>query len=310
MNQDVNSTMENPGGQPRFILVPVDFTEESIHALRYARMMATHLEMGITVAHIHQPLFDAVSDSAFDLEMMNKNRQRLEEMMVEVGWEQGKTQKHVPVDMHFDTGDIKSQLFHLLEKDKYEFVVMSTRAEDSMLKRLFGSVSLNVSRTGSKPVIVVPPGAAIKFPDKIVVGLSEEFLHENTLTYILDFVSNHKMKVDFIFATNDDQKFTYLKDILNEKLARLHKEMEGINIQPVPYSGEAIHEALTQFAVKANAGLLVVVTKHRNFIESLGHQSVSKKVLVHPDLPVMVLHAPDEDGLGVLGQFYDVIKEG
>ncbi|MFZ1677406.1 MAG: universal stress protein [Saprospiraceae bacterium] len=309
MNNEVNSAKENNGIHDRFILVPVDFTQESVHALRYARMLATHMGMGITVAYIHQPLFDAVTDSAFDVDMMNRNRERLEEMMIEVGWGQGKAGKHVPVDTHFDTGDIKSQLSHLLENDKYEFVVMSTKAEDSMIKRVFGSVSLKISRSVSKPVIVIPPGAPVKFPEKIVVGLTEELLHENALTYILDLVSHHHMTADFIFATNDDKQFTFLKDSLNEKLILLHKEIKGINIKSVPYVGEAIHEAIAEYASKVHAGLLVLVTKHRNFIEGLGHTSVSKKSLLHPELPVMILHAPDDE-LGVIGQLYDVIKEG
>ncbi|MGB4848200.1 MAG: universal stress protein, partial [Saprospiraceae bacterium] len=271
MNNEVNSAKENNGIHDRFILVPVDFTQESVHALRYARMLATHMGMGITVAYIHQPLFDAVTDSAFDVDMMNRNRERLEEMMIEVGWGQGKAGKHVPVDTHFDTGDIKSQLSHLLENDKYEFVVMSTKAEDSMIKRVFGSVSLKISRSVSKPVIVIPPGAPVKFPEKIVVGLTEELLHENALTYILDLVSHHHMTADFIFATNDDKQFTFLKDSLNEKLILLHKEIKGINIKSVPYVGEAIHEAIAEYASKVHAGLLVLVTKHRNFIEGLGH---------------------------------------
>ncbi len=310
MNHAVNSTSEPTDSHIRFILVPVDFTQESVHALRYARMLATHMGMGITVAHIHQPLFDAVSDSAFDVEMMNKNRERLEEMMIEVGWDQGKSHKHVPVDMHFDTGDVKSQLFHLLEKDKYELVVMSTKAEDSMIKRVFGSVSLKISKSVSKPVIVVPPGAPIKFPEKIVIGLTEELLHDNTLNYVLDFVSDHHLTADFIFATNDGTRFTYLKDSLNEKLILLHKEMKGIDIKSVPFVDGEIHEAIAAYAIKVHAGLLVLVTKHRNFIEGLGHTSVSKKALLHPDLAVMILHAPDDDGLGVMGQLYDVIKEG
>ncbi|MBK9985401.1 MAG: universal stress protein [Saprospiraceae bacterium] len=140
--------------------------------------------------------------------------------------------------------------------------------------------------------------------------MTEELLHENALTYIIDFVSDHHMTIDFIFATNDDKQFTYLKDSLNEKLILLNKDMKGINIRSVPYVGEEIHEAIADYATRVHAGLLVLVTKHRNFVEGLGHTSVSKKALLHPDLPVMILHAPDDDGLGIMGQLYDVIKEG
>lgn len=275
----------------KFILVPVDFSPESIHALRYARMMASHLDMGITAVHIHQPLFDPITGSAFDVEMMQKNRERLDEMVIGIGWDQYRVHDHVPVQTHFETGDVSSSLLHLAQDDKYGMIIMSTKSEDSFAKRMIGSVSTNVSRMGSKPVIVVPPGAPIKFPGKIAVGMTEDLLKGKALEEILTFASEHQVFVDFVFATNDQEQFTHLKNSLYERLV-LHKDqLCGFNIRYVSFVKDEVHKALNDYAVRARSEMLVLVTLHRNFLDRLMHASVSKKVLYHPSIPVMITHA-------------------
>ncbi|MEO5906381.1 MAG: universal stress protein, partial [Saprospiraceae bacterium] len=198
----------------KYILVPVDFTPESIHALRYARMVASHLGMGITVAHIHQPLFDPVTGSAFDLEMIRNNKERLNEILIEVGWDQYRTKNHVPVATYFDTGDIESKLLHLVEDEKYMSIIMSTRCENSFIKRIVGSVSTHVGRLGSKPVIVVPPQAPVGFPQRIVVGMTEELFDEQAFRDLLDFVDGRDVFIEFVYVMGDEESFHFLENSL------------------------------------------------------------------------------------------------
>lgn len=285
----------------RFILVPLDFSPESIHALRYARMMASHLDMGITVVHVHQPLFDPITGSAFDIEMMKKNREKLEEIVIGIEWDQYRRSEHVPISTHFETGDVSSQLIHLAEDDKYRLIIMSTKAEDSFVKRILGSVSTHVGRIGTKPVIVVPPGAPIKFPGKIVVGMTDDLLKGKALEDMLVFLTENQVFVDFIFATNDQEHFKKLKNSLYERLIlfeRLvgHKnDLCGFNIRSVEFVKDEVHQALNNYAMNAHADMLVILTKHRSFMDRIMHTSVSKKILYHPSLPVAIMHAPSMD---------------
>lgn len=276
------------------ILVPVDFSPESIHALRYARMMAAHLNMGITAVHVHQPLYDPITGTAFDLEMMEKNKERLEEMVIGIGWDGYRTGMHVPVTAHFETGDVSSQLVHLVQDDKYAMIIMSTRAEESFTRRLLGSVSTTVGRVGSKPVIIVPSNSHIKFPAKMVVGMTGDLLHGKALEIILTFATEHDVFVDFILATNDQEHFAKLKKLLQERLAVHPKELSGYNIRSVAYVKDEVHHTLTDYSLQVNADILAVVTIHRNFLERLRHTSITKKILYHPSLPVMVIHADDQ----------------
>jgi len=292
------------------LLVPVDFTFESIHALRYAILIASQLGKGITIAYIHQPIVYAVSYSTSYVDVIERSRKQLERLVTQARLEMNRSGNHIPVDMHFDIGEITSTLIRLVEDDKYDMIVMSSHAENTFLKRVLGSVSTLVGRLSPKPVIVVPPGVNLELPKKMVVGLTKELLNENAMKYLVDFASDQEVFVDFVFVTNDTSEFNMLKDSLTDHLLVHNKKFRKFSISSVPYTDDRIDEALIQYAFGTHAGMIAVTTHHRSFIESLGYRSVSKHILLKHVLPVMVLHSPHNAIPTMTDYLYDTIKEG
>ncbi len=272
-----------------FILVPVDFTPESIHALRYARMLALKMNMQITVIHVHQTLFDPMTGSAFDMDMMANNRKRLDEIVVEAGWDQIQVGGHVPIHIHFESGDIATHLNVISAEAKYDLIVMSTKADDNVFKRLFGSVSTEVSQKIVKPVLILPPNMSLTFPSKVVVGLTEEMMHSDAFEVLLDMADKNEFYLEFIFANNDDADFQRVKISLQD-IMKLHSGKIGYAISPISLNEDTLHEDLLDSAIQLHADMLVLVTKHRSFFEKMGHRSITKRALHHPILPVMILH--------------------
>lgn len=293
-----------------YILVPIDFTPESIHALRYAMMMASHLNKGITIAHIHEPLIDQLTNSAFDDEMMKRNRQRLDEMIVEMSWYKFKSGSHIPLDIKFETGYAASQISTILNDEKYDFIIMSTKAQNTFWKRILSSVSLEVSRRSHKPVIIVPPDAEIKFPQKMVVGVDSTLLYESTLDFLLDFASDNSVHIEFVHVADTEEHFEMIKKHLTERILTNEKELKGFDITPMGNGFNHIHESLQIAASHGGADILVLMTHHRNLINSIGHRSTSRRVLLKPHLPVMIVHGEDEAGLGIIDYLYGMIQEG
>ncbi|MEO5905147.1 MAG: universal stress protein, partial [Saprospiraceae bacterium] len=101
-----------------------------------------------------------------------------------------------------------------------------------------------------------------------------------------------------------------LENSLNKKLVAANFSGNSFVIRFLPSTEEEISDALTEYAFEHKAGLLVLVTPHRNFIESLGHRSISKSALMNPVLPVMILHSQTGRGSDIVDQFYNIIKEG
>jgi nucleotide-binding universal stress UspA family protein len=97
------------------ILVPVDFSEESRHAVNYARMVASHFGFGLTLAHIYQTLYDPVSAGALDVEFLQETNIRLLSLVDSVNAENEKLKINVPVMAHMEVGDVSTSLIDLLD---------------------------------------------------------------------------------------------------------------------------------------------------------------------------------------------------
>ena len=277
------------------ILVPVDFTEESRHAVDYARMVASHFGLGLTLAHVYQTFYDPVSAGAMDVEFLQETNIRLLSMVDAIHAENEKLNIKMPVTAHMEVGDVSTSLIDLLDHEPFEMLVMATKAVDNPLRRLFGTVSSAVGRHSKKPVLVIPPETAIKFPGKIVVGFTEELMLEDTLEYILAFGAKNSAFFDFVHITEDTAQFTTLKKKRYERLVINRELLCGFNIRSVNGLENKIHEVLFDYALEVRAGMVIMVTHHRSFFESLSHPSVTKKALQHPPLPLMIIHQPTGD---------------
>lgn len=280
------------------ILVPVDFTEESSRAIDFARMMASHFGYGLTLAHVYQTLYDPVSAGAIDVQFLQDTNKRLLALVDSMNAENEKLGISVPVMAHLEIGETSSSLIDLLNHGKFEMLIMATKAIDNPVRRLFGTISSEVSRHSNKPVVVVPPQTEIKFPGKMVVGFTEELMLEGALEYILAFGAKNNVFFDFVHITSDTAQFTLLKNKLYERLVINREMLCGFNIRSVADPDHQIHEVLFDYAQEVRAGMVVLVTHHRSFLESLSHSSVTKKALQHPPLPLMIIHHSKGEGKG------------
>lgn len=272
------------------ILVPVDFSLESLHGLHYAKMMASHLGLGINIVHVHYPIYDPVTSVSLDEHLIKQVEQQVIDLAEELRKEDEKSIKPVRISTKFEIGGIDVSLIDILEHKSHDLMIMGTKGTDTGIRRYFGTVTSTVSRHGTKPVIVVPPQAEIKFPGKIVIGFSEELIIDKTLETLLTFGAKNNVFFDFVHINDNEKEFKKLKDKLYEKLMSNRDLLVGFNIRSMPGGQKPIDEVLSEYADEVKAGMIVLVSRHRNFIENLRHQSVTKKALLHTHIPLMVIH--------------------
>jgi nucleotide-binding universal stress UspA family protein len=279
------------GQNAKSILVPLDFSEESKHAVEYARMMARHLGYGLTLAHIHQTLYDPISAGALDIQFLQDTNKRLMDMVDTLNSEHSAHGIHVPVNAHLEVGEASSSLIELLDHGQYEVMVMATKATDNAFRRFFGSVSSEVSRRSHKPVIVVPPQAEVSFPGRMIVGFTEELLLEGVLENILAFATNQHIVFDFVHVTDDAPHYESIRQQLSEKLAVNRPFVFDFNIKSLQDEEMKIHEVLFRYATQMRAGMVILVSHHRSFLDNMTHTSVTRKALLLPSVPLMIVHS-------------------
>jgi nucleotide-binding universal stress UspA family protein len=272
------------------ILVPIDFSEESTHAVSYACMIARRFGYGLTLAHVHQTMYDPISAGALDVQFLLDINKRLLEMVDSLNADHNKKGVNVPVTAHLEVGVASSSLIELLGQDQFEMIVMATKATDNAVRRFFGTVSSDVSRHSHKPVMVIPPQTEVKFPDRILVGFTEELFDEGVLEFIISFGGKQNVVFDFIHVTDDDRQFEILKNKLDSRLTASHAMLSDFNIKALKENELKIHEVLFNYATETRADMLILVSHHRSFMDNLLHSSVTKKALHQPPIPLMIVH--------------------
>jgi nucleotide-binding universal stress UspA family protein len=119
------------------LLVPIDFSEASIEALRLAVAIAMRVGARVTVLHVDT---DALPSPSAQPAM-----HRL--LAIEVP-------SSLMVDMEFDEGSAADRINHHAKAGQHDLVVMGTNGKTGLERVVLGSVAETVVRTCSVPVLV------------------------------------------------------------------------------------------------------------------------------------------------------------
>jgi universal stress protein A len=139
------------------VLCPVDFSDASRGALRYAAAVAEHFYAMITVLTVDDPVLTAAASAALGENWMEVQTQQALEQFVEEAFPTRKPQLQ-NLRLVVKTGQPAAEILRVARETQADVIVMSTHGASGVRKMLFGSVTERVLRDTPLP-IVVPPAA-------------------------------------------------------------------------------------------------------------------------------------------------------
>src|SRR5262245_2376740 len=140
--------------EPLSILVAVDFSEDSDHALGEALRLATRASGRIIVVHVSAPRpslpTDVVSTQPLDTTDIERARGALRAIKDRV------EALGLPVETHLAVGSVVYGLIDTIRELKPDLVVVGSHGKSALRRALLGSVSESLARRSPAPVLVVP----------------------------------------------------------------------------------------------------------------------------------------------------------
>ena len=138
------------------VLCPIDFSDASRGALRYAAAIAEHFASNLTIGTIDDPLLADAEDMATSAGHMAEETKREEERFV------AETFAHRPrlaVQTRFEsaTGKPAAGILAMAARTGADVIVMSSHGATGVRKLFFGSTTERVLRETTVPVLVTPP---------------------------------------------------------------------------------------------------------------------------------------------------------
>ena len=137
------------------VLCPIDFSESSRGALRYARAIAAHFAARLTVIAVDDPILgEAAALSAADVPVSEDTAREIDRFVHQTF----KDIRRDGIDLRCEvaTGKPAAEILRVSRERSCDLIVMSSHGLTGFRKMFFGSTTERVLRETSVPVLVTP----------------------------------------------------------------------------------------------------------------------------------------------------------
>jgi len=278
----------------RRILVPTDFSEAAINAMAYGMWVADRTNASIHVVHV---VFPGTGELDVPVVSASETKRRVEsaEQAIDAFIETGRARlakhftvkKDIPVTSEIRVGAPISELNAILKSEEVELIVAGTRAKHNAIDDIFGSVANSIVRKAVAPVIIVPESNQnFRLNDicyATTLDESDPYFIWKTRQLFRSFGPQiHIVHVDPPHRNSGDITMHELDAMLSER-----KSHQDITLNRL--EGDDVVEELQKFVEKRELDMIVMRTTHRNILQRLVHESVTRKMSLHSQVPVCIL---------------------
>ena len=274
------------------ILVPTDFSKNAENALHYAINLAKKTDAKIILLHsFHIDYTNAyVPEDIIQKELeeaKTKSNAHLKALYHKVSH----GSKH-PIECISSENFAVDEILSLVEEKNIDLIIMGTRGANGQLGReLFGTNSSKVVEKATCPVITVPEESTRNNIKSIVYAT--EYLDSDIicLQSLVDLANLLEAKIQVVhvslYQNNIDEEKERMK-LFEAKVC------ENINCQNISFKllfGTNIEQRLEGYLEEEKeVDLLVASAHHRNLLDKLLGQSVSKMLSLYVKTSLMVFH--------------------
>ncbi len=278
------------------IIVPTDFSRASRNAYAYASDLVAEWGGELQLLHVCHPGTESI-DGLPLLAVEDLIRDREEELARFQLDEAGASMKQTVVDSLVDrevvVGLASDELIQRSASAATDLIVMATRGKGNVLDHAFGSVSSRVSQGGHCPVWLVPPRARYRGIRNILYASNYTSADERMVQKILRLAQPFGADVHLVQVNdNSDGNQQEMDELAIDRLFAQTTFQNTLYLSTIRHN--RIWEGLNGYAQENDIDLIVLVTRHRNFWQGLLHRSITKQMVFHAKLPLLVLHLDDQ----------------
>lgn len=273
----------------QIILIPVDFSNSSLIAARYAIELARYMQVDIHILHAYRPF-----TSAFQSPRANET----DEQRATLGAEKGLAEfmekldggSDVSVTSSIDNNVILEAITDYIVKNNVCLVVMGAHGASGTRSDLLGSNTYDVAKDVRRPLLIVPEHT--------------NSFKLNNVVFFSDYQQGDtKSLTSFFSLFGDLQPSCTLVHIHEEKVAPQENDQRDLEqwkvmleketpvkslsteIAHAPENAVVVNEILER--LKADMTLITLVDT-KNFFEKLLHKSLARTIILNSKTPVLL----------------------
>ncbi len=257
------------------VIVPVDFSEISLNAARYAVQLLTgHYGVNMILHHVY--------DKASQAEEAIQKTEELKTQLKQSGI--------VKIETLVEEGaDFITELEKLARHRQADLIIMGITGRSAIGQSIIGTNTLKMVQQKACPVLIIPADA--RFQDVKNVLLTSDFknVHAQTPSVQIKRVLKtfhphlHIMNADTEHYVALTEEYQAEKAKLQEMFSDFHPEFYFLGLQNVD-------EAINQFAEDKKIDFIIIIHKDQSLFSKLFVKSHTKKLIYHSSVPVLAVH--------------------
>jgi nucleotide-binding universal stress UspA family protein len=271
------------------ILVPVDFSEQSLIALEQSYNLAREYHAEITLLHVIEEagmLAKFFSNQQHD-DLKKKVQKELDDLAADV-----EKKAKIKVNTLIAKGPVYEKIAEVAEIINTTMIVMGTNGDEGKKKRFIGSNALRVVREASVPVITIKGKHHRKGCKNIVLPLDLSKETREKVTKAIELSRLFKgatIRVVSVLFTTDEFVVNRLTRQLGQVKSFLEKE--GIECTAEIIKGikgeETLAENILEYAQKVDGDLIMIMTQQEVDFTQFFIGSSAQEIINHSKIPVL-----------------------
>lgn len=287
----------NNQDKPGVILVPVDYSEQSIIALEQAISLSKVFHSEIHVLSVLNEDFSLskLFDDSDTAEMDKRAKAKLNDFLKAKSEEFGIELKGIQVH-----GKVYEQVVNTADVLDAQFIVMGTAGTPTLKKKFIGSNALRVVRESHKPVITIKGKHHRKGCQNIVLPLDLTKETREKVAKAIEFAKRFGsiVRVVSVLMTNDE----FVVNRLTRQLDQVKKYIEE---QGVVCTAEIVRDtkgdntladSIIDYSNKCKGDLIMIMTQQETDFTDFFIGSAAQGIINGSDIPVLsIIPSPKKD---------------
>ena len=271
------------------ILVPMDMTEVSVNAMRYAYDMFPDGEFSILYVDSGQS-----TREPFYLKPGTTKEMVLKEEIsnqVKAGLEV--TALPANVNIKIDRGEVIPSVSALAAHTQPDYIVMGTRDKYNLLDKWIGTISLGVVKSVNCPTYLVPKHATFHNMKKVIVATDHQLEDSKLINWLKRWNKDYNAFVKFLHVQDSEGK-----DIqsISEKLVQnlFEKDNAEFGFEISNIKSNDIADTLLDKAYNFGADLVIAAPDRQSLFNAILYKSISKELILKSKIPLLFLNYADK----------------
>jgi len=274
------------------ILVPTDFSNNSLAATQYAIKLAEKTGHNVHILHAYM-----VFHSAFQSNLANQTDEKRATMEAQKGKQRflqslGPLAEKPNVSSSEAQGGLVGVVSDYTANHHVELIIMGTHGASGLKMGLLGSNTYDIAKAAVAPLLIIPPDTPVGDLGSVVFFTDYQAGDRETWKGLIALFGSFTKRCTLVHIHEENGPPT-AED--GEKLAQWRKELEDVSgfsgLAAELVQGKESVDIVNEIIDRLQATLTVLtLVGGRSFFEKLTHKSLAKAIIHQPKTPVLLIN--------------------